>query len=40
MKKYEQPKMEIECFVLEDAVLSSSFGNTEKQAGDIDLNLF
>ena len=41
MKKYEQPLMEIDNIVIEDAILSStSFGNTSNQAGDIDLNLF
>ena len=41
MKKYEQPLMEIDNIVVEDAILSStSFGNTGSQAGDIDVNLF
>lgn len=40
MKNYEQPKMVTEYFVLDDAILASSFGQTEKQAGDIDVDLF
>ena len=40
MKKYEKPNMDIENFVLEDAVLASSFGDTRRQSGDIDVDLF
>ena len=40
MKKYEQPLLEIETIVVEDTILSSTFGTVEEKAGDINVNLF